>query len=206
MIAQTIVRLPAPVTLDLRIATRPRPRVVQPGAGESAPAEEHVPEYHVFSSLTLHLVVDAVTRTISAYLPPIPHHLPLYGPEDFVAAAGDSMEDHADRVLQLLGSNPATILQAMIDGTDLPPLLPRVPREIPNWRAKVILSSMGLLPSVEAGIAALPEPEKTVATLAWYGDAKLARTGKTVLSLSSALGLTAEQIDQLFIAAEALEV
>ena len=65
---------------------------------------------------------------------------------------------------------------------------------------------MGLLPSVEAGIAALPEPEKTVATLAWYGDAKLARNGKTVLSLADALGLTSAQIDQLFIAAEALEV
>jgi hypothetical protein len=65
---------------------------------------------------------------------------------------------------------------------------------------------MGLLPSVEAAIAALPEPDRTVATLAWAGDAKLARRGKTVLGLSAALGLSPEQIDALFIAAEALEV
>jgi hypothetical protein len=65
---------------------------------------------------------------------------------------------------------------------------------------------MGLLAKVEAAIAALPEPERTVSSLAWAGDAKLARRGKTVLGLASALGLTPAQIDQLFIAAEALEI
>jgi len=108
--------------------------------------------------------------------------------------------------VHLLGSDPATILQALIDGPDLPPLPPRVPREIPNWRAKVILAGMGLLPTVEAAIASLPEPERTVATLAWGGDARLARRGKTVLGLAAALGLSSAQVDQLFIAAEALEV
>jgi hypothetical protein len=81
-----------------------------------------------------------------------------------------------------------------------------VPREIPNWRVKVILAQMGLLTAVEAAIAALPEPDRTVASLAWGGDAKLARRGKTVLGLAAALGLSADQVDQLFIAAEALEV
>jgi hypothetical protein len=65
---------------------------------------------------------------------------------------------------------------------------------------------MGLLPTVDAAIAALPEPERTVATLAWGGDARLARRGKTVLGLAAALGLSSAQVDQLFIAADALEV
>lgn len=201
MITQTYVRFPEPVTLDLRIATGPRPRVI-PNGDATAPD----PEPHEFTELPLHLHVDSLARTIYAYLPPLPGRLDLYGPEDFTAAAADTPDDHAARVLQLLGTDSATALQALIDGGELPPRPPRVPREIPNWRAKVILAGMGLLDPITTAIAALPEPDRTVAGLAWNGDAKLARRGKTVLGLAAALGLSDAQVDQLFIAAEALEV
>ncbi len=207
MILPTTLTLPASVTLDLRLATGPRPRVVGPDSTATLPDDPgHEPEWHEFEEFPMWVTVDATAREIRAQLPPLPRMLPLYGPEDFTAAASDTMEDHAARVLQLLGTDPATVLQALCDGGDLPPLPPRVPREIPNWRAKVILATMGLLTAVEAAIAALPEPDRTVASLAWGGDAKLARRGKTVLGLAAALGLSADQVDQLFIAAEALEV
>jgi hypothetical protein len=196
--------LPAPVTLDLRISTGPRPRVVPAGPIPEDPA--HEPCWHDFSEFPLWIMVDANAREIRAHLPPIPRPLPLYGPADFQAAAGDSTDDHAARALHLLGTDPAQILQALCDGAELPPLPPRVPREIANWRAKAILATMGLLPTVEAAIASLPEPDRTVAGLAWAGDAKLARRGKTVLGLAAALGLTEAQVDEMFIQAEALEV
>lgn len=203
MIAQTIVRLPAPVTLDLRLPARPRPRVVQ---GAPTPTGERVDALHEFATLPLYLVVDAAARSIAAYLPPIPYHLPLYGPEDYIAAAGDSMEDHASRVLQLLGSDPAMILQALLDGDNLPAPPARVPREIPNWRCKAVLTQMGLITQVEAIMAALPEPDRTIAQLAWHGDGKVARRGKTVLSLAHVLGLSDDQVDAMFVAAEGIEV
>jgi hypothetical protein len=81
-----------------------------------------------------------------------------------------------------------------------------VPLEIPNWRAKAILATMGLTAQVDAILASLPEPQRTVVTAAWQGDAKLARQGSTVLALAQALGMSAEQIDTLFIAAEAIEI
>ena len=65
---------------------------------------------------------------------------------------------------------------------------------------------MGLIAPVTAIMDALPEPDRTIAQLAWNGDAKLARRGKTVLGLAAALGLSSAQVDQLFVAAEALEV
>lgn len=201
-----IVTLPQPITLDLRLPTGPRPRVVDPSGAQGEDEAEHVPELHEFTAFELYIYFDAHGRTISAHLPPIPGQLLLYGPEDFAAAAADEPEDHVRRVLQILGSNPAATLQAMIDGAEMPARPPRIPREIPNWRAKVILAGMGLLPTVNAAIEALPEPDRTVASLAWAGDAKLARRGKTVLGLAGALGLTSDQVDQLFIAAEALEV
>jgi hypothetical protein len=192
MIAQTYVRFPAPITLDLRLATE--------GEGE-----EHPPQLAEFAELPLILHLDAVARTITAHLPPVPGRLQIYGPGDFVAACPDEPEDHAARVLQCLGSAPAATLQALLNGIQ-PPLPPRIPREIPNWRAKAILATMGLLDPIAAAIATMPEPERTIASLAWHGDAKLARRGKTVLSLAAALGLSDEQVDALFIAAEALEV
>lgn len=196
--------LPHVVTVDLRARTGPRPRVVAADETSPSPAQDAIP--HESSDFPFYIHIAAAAREIRAHLMPLPHPLPLYGPADFAAAAADTMEDHAARVLQLLGSDPASVLQALCDGGELPVLPPRVPREIPNWRAKVILAQMGLLATVESAIAALPEPDRTVASLAWNGDAKLARRGKTVLGLAAALGLSGDQIDQLFIAAEALEV
>lgn len=190
MIAETYVRFPEPVTLDLRAAI----------AGESHPAE-----LVEFSELPLVIWLDAVARTIRAHLPPIPMQLEIYGPADFAAACADEMEDHAARVLQCLGNDPEAALQDLVNGT-APELPPRIPREIPNWRAKAILGSMGLTDQVNGIIAALPEPQRTVVTAAWAGDAKLARHGQTVTALGSALGMTAAQIDALFIAADSIQI
>lgn len=190
MIAQTYVRFAKPISLDLRIRIE---------------GEEHEPALSEFSELPLVLHLDALQRTISAHLPPVPGALLLYGLADFIGACPDTPEDFAARVLQILGDDPADSLQRMIHGEELP-LPPRIPREIPNWRAKAILASMGLLGDIEGAIAKMPEPQRTVVMLAWSGDAKLARTGKTVMALSGMLGLTEAQIDGLFIAAEAIEV
>jgi len=184
-----------------------RPRVVAPGGAASAlplTAENGVET--IFTELECAFWINVVTQTIHAQIARVPNPLLIYGPSDFAAVAADLPEHHCERVMEVLGGDPAQALQALCNGTALPPMPPRVPREIPNWRAKVILASMGLLTAVEAAIAALPEPDRTVASLAWGGDAKLARRGKTVLGLAAALGLSSDQIDQLFIAAEALEV
>lgn len=159
-----------------------------------------------FTGFDVAFTANPVTRTIHAEIPPLPRPLKIYGAEDFAAAAADTPEQYVERIQQILGSDPASVLQALVDGAPLPPAPPRVPREIANWRAKAILAHMGLLASVEAAIEALPEPDCTVVSLAWAGDAKLTRGGKTVLALASVLGLSEDQLDQLFVSAEALEI
>jgi hypothetical protein len=158
------------------------------------------------SAFPLHLQINSLLRELRAYLPPIPGSILLYDAADFSAACADTLDDHAARVLQLLGNDPAATLQALIDGTNLPAPPPRVPREIANWRAKAVLTSMGMLPQVEAMLAALPEPQKTNVSTAWAGDARFARRGATVLSIAAALGLSDAQLDSMFIQAEALEI
>jgi hypothetical protein len=190
MIAETYVRFGKIIEIDLRIAT-----------GD----EEHEPEPMEFEQLLMVLHVDPVSRTISAHLPPVPGRLQLYGPADYIAALADTPEDFASRVIQVLGEDPARALQAMINGEELP-MPVRVPREIPNWRAKAILATMGLTGRVNEIIGSLPEPQRTVVQAAWAGDAKLARTGATVMALGAALGMTGEEMDALFVAAEAIEI
>ena len=197
LLPQVHVRLAAPVSLRLRVAPRPRPRV------NTAPDPLTT---RTFETFPIHLQIDAQARTLRAYLPPLPGSILLYSAADFAAACPDTMDDHAARILQLLGNDPAATLQALIDGTNLPAPPPRVPREIANWRAKAVLTSMGMLPDVEVMLAALPEPQKTIVSTAWAGDARFARRGATVLSIAAALGLTDAQLDSMFIQAEALEI
>jgi hypothetical protein len=197
-----IVRLESPVKLRLTQRQLP-PRVVTPGATPASPAPSIEREFAVFP---MTLRSDPMAQTITAHLSPLPRGLQIYGPEDYSAAAGDSMDDHVARVLQILGSDPARVLQALIDGGEMPPRPPRVPREIPNWRCKAVLHQMGLLATVEAGMEAMTDPERTVALFAWNGDGKVARKGPTVIGLAAALGLTDAQVDEMFIAADGIEV
>ena len=59
---------------------------------------------------------------------------------------------------------------------------------------------------MEAFFATLPEPQRTVAMLAWNGDAKVARRSATIQALTSALGWTDSQVDAMFIAADAIQI
>jgi hypothetical protein len=164
-------------------------------------------EEREFEALQMYIHFDSLNRCLLAYLPPIPEPLLLYSKADFTAAAGDTLEDHVARVLFLCGNNPAEVLQPLIDGKagpylDRPEPPARVPLEIQNWRAKAVLGQMGLIPAIEAALETLPEPQRGVVLTAWNGDAKLARRGETVLALAASLGLTSQQVDNLFITAE----
>jgi hypothetical protein len=193
---QTIqIILPSPVSLSLAIP--PRPRIA---GGVQATAVRQI------SKLALSVRVDSARREIRACLSPVPGSLLLYGPADFQAAAGDTDEQHAERAVQILGTDPAPVLQALIDRRELPAPPPRVPREIANWRAKAVLSAMGKLAAVEAAIQSMPEPERTIVSLAWSGDAKLARKGKTVTGMAAVLGLSDDAVDELFIAADQIAI
>lgn len=197
MIPQTFVVFASPVTLRLSLPANPRQRVT----GEPAPPVERS-----FARLPLLVQIDPIHRQIRASLSPLPGQLELYASTDFSAACADSMDDHAARVLQLLGSTPSPTLQALIDGTELPEPPPRVPREIANWRAKTVLATTGKLSLVDGLIEGMDEPQASVLRLAWNGNAALQRTSQTVVSIGQALGMSAADLDAFFIAADAISL
>lgn len=93
------------------------------------------------------------------------------------------------------------------DGTALsaPPEPPTpIPQSVTMRQARLALLGAGLLPLVDAAIAAMTEPDRTAAQITWEFAATVDRGFGMVPQLAAALGMTETQIDDLFIAAAAL--
>ena len=192
------ITLPSPVTLTLPTN---RPRII---GGASTPIPPGQGSERDIVGFDACFTINPVTRTIHAELPPLPRALLLYAAADFAAACADTPEQHAGRVLEVLGSEPQSYLQALIDGTELPSLPQRVPREIAHWRIAWILESSGKLADVESLISTLPEDVRGVSSAAWTGKADLNRHSPLVLAAAELLGYSPADLDTLFIAAAAI--
>lgn len=82
-----------------------------------------------------------------------------------------------------------------------PPPVP-VPSSISPAQARLALLGVGLLDEVEAAVAAADR----VTQIAWSQATSIERDSPTVAGLSAALGLSAAQLDALFIAGAAIRV
>jgi len=82
---------------------------------------------------------------------------------------------------------------------DIPP--PTVPSFVSMRQARLALLGAGLLPQVEVAFDQMDEPDKSAATIEWEYATELRRDHPLVASLAAALGLTEQQVDDLFIAA-----
>jgi len=94
----------------------------------------------------------------------------------------------------------------MVEEEIIEPEPVKQPREVALWRVKSILTLQGMAAGVEAAINQMPEPNKTVAKIAWEYAYTIDRWSETVLFAQQQLGLTDEQVDALFDAAEAIEI
>lgn len=94
------------------------------------------------------------------------------------------------------------------DGTEYAlqefPPLPPVPSSITPRQARLALLGAGLLDTVQSAFAQLPDPQRTAASIEWEYATTIERTSPLVSQFGPILGLTEEQIDELFIAAAQL--
>lgn len=79
-----------------------------------------------------------------------------------------------------------------------------VPVSVTMRQARLALLQAGLLSQVEVAINALPEPPRTAARIEWDFSSEVYRDRDFVLMLGNTLGLTSEQMDDLFITAATL--
>ena len=209
IIPQTFVRFAKPVTLSLRLSDGPRARVVPPPDSDGTSDAPVTPPVRDtwdmdFSELPVSVYACLQTRTLVAQMSPIPSPLPIYGPEDFGLACNDTMDEHAERVLEILGTDPAVVLQALIDGSELPAPPPRVPREVAHWRMEFILGKMDKLTQLLEVIEDLPEEQREVARAAWFGLAAINIKSPFILLAAPRLGFSPKQTGDLFIACAAI--
>ncbi|TNF09389.1 MAG: hypothetical protein EP323_00375 [Gammaproteobacteria bacterium] len=71
-------------------------------------------------------------------------------------------------------------------------------------QARLALLQAGLLPQIDAAIASLTEPEKSGVSIEWEYAQEVKRTHAWVIALGQQLGLSDQQLDDLFAMAAAI--
>lgn len=83
--------------------------------------------------------------------------------------------------------------------TEPPATAPVVPESITRRQARQVMVLNGIsLAAVDAVIAALPEPSRTVATIFWSDSNDFERHNPMLLQLAPLVGLNSQQLDLLF--------
>jgi hypothetical protein len=82
----------------------------------------------------------------------------------------------------------------------------KVPSEVQLWRVRTVLKLNNLETTIENAFDSLQEPTKTGALYVWNYGTTIERFSDTVLFLQSVLQMTNEQVDQIFIQAEAITI
>jgi hypothetical protein len=80
------------------------------------------------------------------------------------------------------------------------------PSEVALWKVRVILKVMQLEDTVANALENLQEPTKTAALYIWNYGTAIDRDSQTIAFLQSVLQLTNEQVDDIFVQANALKL
>lgn len=88
-----------------------------------------------------------------------------------------------------------------VESVEPPPV---VPTEVTMRQARLALRRAGKYGQIQAALNQLPEPAKTDAQIEWEYSSTLQRSHPLVATIGDALGLTAQQLDELFITASTL--
>lgn len=125
--------------------------------------------------------------------------------ENIILAAPDL--DFGDGSLIVpIGDEPVAI-GATYDGSTFtnpaPPPVP-VPEAVTARQARLALLGAGKLDMVDVALAQLPGSQGRAARIEWEYATDIRRDSPMIAALAPALGLTSEQIDDLFRAAEGL--
>lgn len=96
----------------------------------------------------------------------------------------------------------AAAFTTALAGADLNPVPPTpVPSSVTMRQARLALLGAGKLVAVDMAINGLPEPQQSAARIEWDFSNEVQRHNGLIPLMAPALGLTAAQIDALFITA-----
>lgn len=81
-----------------------------------------------------------------------------------------------------------------------------IPVEVALWKIRAIIKSMGVEEQIEQSFELLEEPNKIGAKYIWEYGTAIERYSQTVLFIQTVLGLTDEQVDNIFINANKINL
>lgn len=119
-------------------------------------------------------------------------------PQDAVEISDELYQQALD--LRSRGKVVSISADGAISLTD-PVIIPTVPASITPRQGLIVLSRAGLLESVKSAIATMEGQAGDEARIEWEYATSWARNWPLLVSVASGLGLTSEQIDDLFIQA-----
>lgn len=125
---------------------------------------------------------------------------PAYGWIPFTASPNDSEPLGKELYARAIAGDYGDI-QPYVEPEPLPPVIPTV---VTMRQARLALLQAGVLPLVESAIAAMESPAKEAAKIEWEYSQEVQREKPFVQLLSASLGLTSEQLDNLFMLASTL--
>ena len=85
-----------------------------------------------------------------------------------------------------------------------PPPEPPIPSTVSMYQARTALSRAGHLATVEAALATMPGPAGEEARIKWEFAPTVKRTDALTAAMAGVLGLTEQQLDDLFTTAAAI--
>ena len=80
-----------------------------------------------------------------------------------------------------------------------------VPSSVTMRQARLALLQAGLLDKIDAAINSLPEPQKSAAKIEWEYSQEVQITSKMAAFIAQIIGLSSEQVNQLFIKAAGIK-
>ena len=124
----------------------------------------------------------------------------------------DSFVENENEIIAVTNGQESIIPKSIIDAnymiTDYTPSAPvlvkQVPQQVDTAQARLALLSRGLLDRVGAEIEAMEEPFLSAAKIEWEFRITIRRDNPLVLALGALLGLSADDLDDLFIEASKL--
>lgn len=104
-----------------------------------------------------------------------------------------------------LSETQKTILRNDFNGSSNSGVVTNIPFAVTPRQIRLALLGAGIsISTIENAIDSLPEPNKSAARITWEYSVEFQRSNPLIQSMSPMLGLTSEQVDQLFIIASTL--
>ncbi len=104
-----------------------------------------------------------------------------------------------DGLVWLDESAPPT--RAEVEAKMLEPEPVPVPQEVPTWALREVCMIRGHTASIEAALANLSEPQRTIANNRWNHKPTISRASSLIVAMQAILGWTSAYVDELFLEA-----